>query len=155
MTQYLEIQRVDGNIEGSLLVYSLGSTDGKVMGSNEGIKLRLSVGKVLGTILGNLYGITLGLDVGTELSLYIYPFMVLMMVNLEGLLLGDSLEYTHSKVIGSDEGTKLELSGEMFFTKNQKPRDMHYKKNKCRSSSCILCKHCFINLLQLTYNKFK
>ena len=107
----------DGKLEGLLRGGSLGYTNGKVLGSDEGIKLRLSGGKVLGTIPGNVYGITLGLDVGTELSLFIYPFMVLMMVNLEGLLLGDSLEYTHSKVIGSDEGTKLELSGEMFLQK--------------------------------------
>ena len=44
---------------------SLGSTDGKVLGSDEGIKLEISDGKVLVTILGNIDGITLGLGVGT------------------------------------------------------------------------------------------
>ena len=47
---------------------SLGSTDGKVLGSDEGIKLGLSHGKVIGTILGNGDVITLGIDVGPYLG---------------------------------------------------------------------------------------
>ena len=45
---------------------SLGSTDGKVFGSDEGIKLGLSDVGVLGTIIGNVDGITLGIGVGTN-----------------------------------------------------------------------------------------
>ena len=49
----------------------LGSTDGKVLGSDEDMKQGHTDDKVLGTIFWNFYGITLGLDVGTDLgSLY-------------------------------------------------------------------------------------
>ena len=40
------------------------------------------------------------------------PLMVLMRANLEGLLIGDSLVYTDGIVLSSDEGIKLELSGD-------------------------------------------
>ena len=50
------------------LLDSLGSTDGKVFGSEEGIKLVSIDGKVLGNILGNIYAITLGLDVGANMG---------------------------------------------------------------------------------------
>ena len=56
-----------------MLVYSLGYTYGKVLGSDEGIKLGLFDDKVLGNILVNVDGITLRLDIGTELgSLDVY-----------------------------------------------------------------------------------
>ena len=48
----------DVKLEGLLLLHSVGSTDGKVLGCDEGIKLGLSFGTVLDTIIGNLYGIT-------------------------------------------------------------------------------------------------
>ena len=48
-----------------MLGYSLGYTDGKVIGSDEGIKLGSTDGKVLCILLGNVYGIKIGLDVGT------------------------------------------------------------------------------------------
>ena len=85
----------------------LGSTDGKVLGSYEGIKLGLSGGKVLGTILGNVYVIILGMDVGTELVSLDGLFDGSNDGKLERLFLGDSLEYTDGKLIGSDEGIKL------------------------------------------------
>ena len=43
----------DGKFEKLLLVESLVSTDGKVLGSDEGIKLGYTDVKVIGTILGN------------------------------------------------------------------------------------------------------
>ena len=52
-------------IEGLLLGDSLGSTGGKVLGSDEGIKLGFSDGKVISTALGNLNVIILRLNVGT------------------------------------------------------------------------------------------
>ena len=55
------------NIQGLLLVGSLGYTDGKVLGSYEGIKLGLSAGKVLVTILVNVDGITWDLLMVTPL----------------------------------------------------------------------------------------
>ena len=69
------LDSLDGSFDGSnyskiwvlLIVDSLGSTDGKVIGSDECIKLGSTDGKFLGTILGNVDGIILGLDVGTEL----------------------------------------------------------------------------------------
>ena len=51
-----------------MLVYSLGYTYGKVLGSDEGIKLGLFDDKVLGNILVNVDGITLRLDIGVETS---------------------------------------------------------------------------------------
>ena len=54
----------DGNLEGLLILVSLGSTDGKVLGSNGGIKLGSTDGKLLATILVYLYGIILGIDFG-------------------------------------------------------------------------------------------
>ena len=46
----------------------MGSTDGKVPGSDEGIKLELYDGKVLGNIIGKVDVITLGLDVRTDMG---------------------------------------------------------------------------------------
>ena len=57
-----------GKLEGLLLVGSLVSTDGKVIGSDEGIELILYDGKVIGTILGNVDVISLYIDVVTELG---------------------------------------------------------------------------------------
>ena len=56
----------DIKLEGFLLIGSLISSDGKVLGSDDDIKLGLSDGKVLDTILGNVYGIKLGIDVETD-----------------------------------------------------------------------------------------
>ena len=63
----MEIQWVDGKLEGLLIVDSLGSTDGKMLRSDVDIKLGSTDGKLIGTILGNLDGITLLIDAGTEL----------------------------------------------------------------------------------------
>ena len=58
----------DGNIEALFLGSSLGSSDGKVLGSDEVIKLGFLNGKLIGTILLNVYLITLGFDIGTDLG---------------------------------------------------------------------------------------
>ena len=47
---------------------SLGSTDGKVIGSDEGIKLGLCDVKLLVTLIENVDGIKLGVDVETDLG---------------------------------------------------------------------------------------
>ena len=54
-------------LQGLLIRYSLGSIDGKMIGSNKEIKLGSTNGRVIGTILGNVDGITLGLQVKIEL----------------------------------------------------------------------------------------
>ena len=58
----------DGKLGGLFLGGSLGSTDGKTIGSNDRMKLVSYDGKVLVTIPVNIYGIRLGIDVGTELG---------------------------------------------------------------------------------------
>ena len=70
---------------------SLGSTDGKVLGSYECIKLGLYDSKLLGTILLNVDGTTHGLDVGTELGSLGGLFDGSNDGITEELLLGDSL----------------------------------------------------------------
>ena len=90
---------------------SLGYTDIKVLGYYEVIKMGLYDGKVLVTILLNVYGITLGIDVGTELGSLDGYLDGSDNNMLGGLLLGYSLEYTDGKVLGTDEGIKLGLSG--------------------------------------------
>ena len=47
---------------------TLGSTHGKVLGSDEGIKIISIDGKVLGTTLVNVYVRTLGFGVGTDMG---------------------------------------------------------------------------------------
>ena len=66
---------------------------------------------MLGTTLGNVYGIILGIEVGTEMGSLDGLFDCPNDVNIEGLLTGDSLVYTEGKVIGSNKGIKLGLSG--------------------------------------------
>ena len=78
-----------------------------MLGSEKDIKLVTTYGKVLVTILGKLYEITLGFDVGTDLVSSYGFFDGLDSGNLKALLIGESLEYTDGKVIGSDEGIKL------------------------------------------------
>ena len=56
----------DVKLSGLLLVYPLGSTYDRVIGSDEVIKLVLFDGNIIGNILGDVDGITLGIDVGTE-----------------------------------------------------------------------------------------
>ena len=64
---------------------------------------------MLVTIIRNLYVITLGIDIGTDMG-YLYGSSgVSNDVNIEGLLLGDSLGSTDGKLLGSDEGIKLGL----------------------------------------------
>ena len=92
---------------GDSLVY----TDGKVLGSEEVTKLGYTVGKVIGTILGDVDGITCGLDIGTELGSLYESFDGSNDGKIERLFLGESLRYTDCKVIGSDEGIKMGLSG--------------------------------------------
>ena len=68
-----ELGFVHGSFDGSndvkleclLLVDSLGSTDGKMIGSDRCIKLGCNDVKVLENVLGNVDGIIFGLDVGT------------------------------------------------------------------------------------------
>ena len=55
-----------------------------------------------GTILGNVDVITLRIDVGTELGSLDVSFDGSNDRNIEGILIGDSLGYTDSKVLGSD-----------------------------------------------------
>ena len=75
--------------------------------SDEGIKLGLSDEKILFTMLLNVDGITLGLVFGTELR-YLYGSSYGSNDDkLDDLLLGDSLEYTDGKLLGSDESIKL------------------------------------------------
>ena len=66
----------DGNLEGLLILVSLGSTDGKVLGSNGGIKLGLSDGELIGTILENINVLE------QSWALYMDPLMALMMTSL-------------------------------------------------------------------------
>ena len=80
---------------GCLLV----STYGKVLFSDEGIKLVLFDGKLLVTILGNVDDITIEIDVGTDLGSLDGSLGGSNDVNLEGLLLVDSLVYTGGKVL--------------------------------------------------------
>ena len=47
----LEIQGVNGTLEGLFIRDSLGSTDGKVLGSDEGTKLVSTNGKLLSSII--------------------------------------------------------------------------------------------------------
>ena len=91
-------------IEGLLLGGLPGSSGGKLLGSDEVIKLGFSYGNVLGTILQNVDGIKISLDVGAHQDSFDEYFNVLVYCNLEGLLLGDSLGSTDSKMLGSDEG---------------------------------------------------
>ena len=86
---------------------SWGSIDGKVLGSDVVIKMGPFDGEVFGTILVNVDRITLELDFGTELGSLDEYFDVSNDVNIEGLLLGESLISTDGKVFGSDKGTKL------------------------------------------------
>ena len=100
-----------GKLEGLFIVYSMGYTGGKVLGSNERIKLVLSGGKMLRTILVNLDGIALGLDVGTEIGYLDGSLDVSNHGKLEGLFISwRSLGYTYGKVLGSYEVIKLGLS---------------------------------------------
>ena len=99
LSQYLEIQRVDGKLEVLLLGVSLVSTYGKVIGSDEVIKLVYTDGKVLSTILVNSYGITLGIAVGTELGSLDGLFDSSNNGNLEEFFPVGSLGYTDGKVI--------------------------------------------------------
>ena len=88
----------------------MGSTDGKLRGSDEHIKQGSTNVKLYGTILGYLDGITLRLDVVTELGSLDGYFDGYNYVKIEVVLLGDSLVFTDDKVLGSNEGLKLVLS---------------------------------------------
>ena len=85
----------------------LGSLDGIELGKNGGNEIGFSYGKVLDTILGNVDRISHGLDIKTDLGSLDGSFDVSNDGNIEGLLLVDSLGYTASKVLGSDEGITL------------------------------------------------
>ena len=63
LAQYLEIYKVNGQLEVLLFGNSLVYTDDKLLGYYEGIKLVSNDGKGIGTILGNVDLITLGLEV--------------------------------------------------------------------------------------------
>ena len=56
----------DGQLLSLLIGKSLGSTDGRMIGSDEVIKLGYNEGKVIDSIPECVYGISLGLDVGTK-----------------------------------------------------------------------------------------
>ena len=72
----------------------IGSTDGKVIGSDEVIKMVLIYGKLLGTVVVNVDVITFGVDVVTELVSLDGYFDDSNDGKLEGLFL--------SKLLGSD-----------------------------------------------------
>ena len=80
-----------------------------MLGYDEVIKLGSTDGKVLVIILGNVDGNTFGISVGTWLGYLDGSFDASNDDNIEGLLLGYSLVSDDGKVIGSDEGIKLEL----------------------------------------------
>ena len=90
-----------------MLVYSLGSTGGKVIGSDEGIKMGSTDGKVLGTIIGNVDGITVGLDLGTDLVFLDGSFDDSNYGKLAVLFFVGSLGSTVDKVFSSNEGIKI------------------------------------------------
>ena len=98
---------VYGGIQGLLLVYLLGYTDGKVLVSDEVITLELSDGKVLGTIPRNVYGFRVGIDVGTGLVYLSGSFDGSYYGMLEILLLLKLLGSTDIKVLGSNKSIKL------------------------------------------------
>ena len=66
---------------------TLGSTDGKVLGSDEDIKMGSTDGKLFGTILVNVDRITFVIDVGTRLGSLDGSFDGYSYGNLEGLFL--------------------------------------------------------------------
>ena len=106
----------DENIEGFLFVETLGSTDGKVYGSDECIKLGLFDDKVIGSLILNIDGIKLRPDVGTELGNLYGLFHGSSKYKLGCLLDVDSLEYTDGKVVDSDEGIKLVSTDGLFLS---------------------------------------
>ena len=97
-------------LEVVLLVESLLSSVGKVLGSDEVIIMGSFDGKVLSTILGNLDGITLGIYVGTDQGSLDGSIDGPNDGKFEGFFLGDSLVSTVGKVLGSYYGIKLVLS---------------------------------------------
>ena len=82
-----------------MLVGSLGSTYGRVIGSDEGINLGYTDGKLLVSILVNLYVIKLGIGVVTEMGSLDGSSDGSNYDKLEGLFLGSSFR---SIVPGSD-----------------------------------------------------
>ena len=85
------------------------STDGKVLDFDEGIKKGWSYYNVLGAKLGNVYEISPCHDIETYLWSLHRSFDSSNNGNLEGLLLGYSLEYADGKVLSSDDDNKLLL----------------------------------------------
>ena len=73
----------------------IGSTDGKVIGSDEVIKMVLIYGKLLGTVVVNVDVITFGVDVVTELVSLDGYFDGSNDGKIEGLFIGDSLRLTN------------------------------------------------------------
>ena len=78
-----------------------------MIGSDEGITMVFTDAKVIRTMLGNVDGIKLGIDVGKELVSLDGFLDGSNDVNIEGLLLGDSLGSTYGNVFGSDKGITL------------------------------------------------
>ena len=107
----------DVKLEVLLIVGSMRSTDGKVLGSYEVVKLVSTDGKVPATILGYLDLITLVVDVGIDMGSLDGSCDGSSDGKLEGLLLGGSLVYTDGNVFVSDEGIKLVLSVGKFLEK--------------------------------------
>ena len=62
---------------------------------------------MLGTLLGNVDVITLGIYVGTEMVSLVGSFDGSNDNNFEVLLIGGTLGFTYSKVLGSDEAIEL------------------------------------------------
>ena len=89
---------------------SLGSNDGKLVGSDEGTKPGIYDGTFIVSILGNVYGITLGFDVGKKLGSLDGFIDGYNYGNLEGLLLRGLLEY--NEVVCPDEGIKQGISND-------------------------------------------
>ena len=97
----------DGKLVGLLIIRSLVSTYGKVIGSNEGIKLVSTGVKVIGNILENVDGITLGIDVGIDLGSLYGSLDGSNYGKLHELLLLGSLGSIDGKLPGSYEGIKM------------------------------------------------
>ena len=85
-------------------------SDIKVLGSDECIKMGIFDDTVIGTIIWNVDAVILGIDAGTELGSLDGSFDDPNDGNIEVLLLGDSLESTNGKGLGSGEVVWFSLS---------------------------------------------